>query len=66
MNAVSVLKLLDGLLTLVEVGSLAYLKMQESRARLKVIMDEDRDPTEDEWADLFSNIDAAHETIQNS
>lgn len=66
MNAVSMLKLLDGFLTLVEVGSLAYLKMQESRAKLKAIMDEDRDPTAQEWQELFSNIDAAHETIQNS
>lgn len=66
MNATAILKILDSVLMLLDVGSTAYLKLQESRARLRTIMAENREPTESEWAAVFDDIEANHETIQNS
>ncbi len=66
MNATSIITILDWALTLLDVGSTAYLKMQESRARVQAIRDEGRDPTSEEWDALFSTAQGHHDTIQNS
>lgn len=55
MNAVLVaMRLLD----LLVAGTMAYEQIQAIRARLQVMQDEGRDPTAEEWASLFAEIDA--------
>lgn len=66
MNTASILQILDWALTLLDVGSTAYLKIQESRARVQAIRDENRSPNPEEWNELFSIARAHHESIQNS
>lgn len=66
MNAASIITILDWVLTLLDVGSTAYIKLQESRARVQAIRDEGRNPTPAEWQDLFDIAQAHHDSIQNS
>lgn len=66
MNAASIITILDWALTLLDVGSTAYIKLQESRARVQAIRDEGRDPTTEEWNDLFDIAKAHHQSIQDS
>lgn len=66
MNAVQFLKFLTNLQAVVEIGSAAFLMIQEARARLQPILDERRDPNPEEWEKLFNDIKAHHESIQNS
>lgn len=66
MNASSIITILDWALTLLDVGSTAYIKLQESRARVQAIRDEGRDPTTEEWNALFNIAQAHHQSIQDS
>ncbi len=66
MNALQILKILDWALTLLDVGSTAYVKIQESRARVQAIRDEDRNPTSEEWNEIFDIARSHHESIQGS
>lgn len=66
MNAASIITILDWALTLVDVGSTAFLELQKSRARVQAIRDEGRNPTPKEWQDLFEIAQGHHNSIQNS
>lgn len=66
MNALEILKILDWALSLLDVGSTAFMKIQESRVRVQAIRDENRSPTPEEWNELFSIARAHHESIQSS
>ncbi len=66
MNALEILKILDWALALLDVGSTAFMKIQESRVRVQAIRDEGRDPTPEEVNELFDIARAHHESIQGS
>lgn len=66
MSTVQLVKYLSMIMTLVDVGSLAWARLQESRARLKTIMDEGREPTDAEWEAVFADIETNHNIIQGS
>ena len=60
-----ILKILDGLLVVGLAGGNMASKVQTIRDKVKVWVDEDRDPSEAEWAELDQRHEAASSTIQD-
>lgn len=50
---------------LVQQGGTAREQIRELTEHVQQMVDEDRDPTEDEWAGLSERSDAAHRIIQD-
>lgn len=56
-NVLVALKVLDFAVSLVEAGSAAYAVLRHRRAEVQKMVDENRDPTAEEWDALFAAID---------
>ena len=57
------LTILTKALDLFLVGSLTYERLVDVHMRVKAMREEGRDPTDDEFADEFADIDEAHARI---
>ena len=66
MSTVQLLNLLVGFLTLIEQGTIAYVAVARVRDDVKHMVDEGRDPTDEEWAALMAALEDSHTRIQDS
>lgn len=65
-GANSVSEAIDLVTTLAAEGALTQQKLQAITNTVKAMVDEGREPTEEEWAALRARSDDAHAVIQNA
>lgn len=59
------LQALEAIPTLIAAGQSVIGLIQHSTAALKLMQTENRDPTDQEWADLNATIDALRQQLHN-
>ncbi|MGI9250733.1 MAG: hypothetical protein ACR2PR_06010 [Pseudohongiellaceae bacterium] len=62
----SIAEILSIASALINRGVSASTELEALQAQVQMFVDQDREPTEDEWAQLRSRSDAAHATIQST
>ena len=56
---------LDMLAAIIERGAEGAAELNVLKMHIQMMVQDDREPTEDEWADLQGRSDAAHDAIQS-
>lgn len=66
MNALQIMTLFGLVLDALETGSLAYIRFKSARDRMQAILDEGRDPTQEEADTVLVSIQGHSQSIRES